>query len=189
MRRLAFAASLALAGCNSGSPTPAPAPTVSSSALPSSAATPTAAASPAPQAAVPAGTPTAATSHDAGVLDSKDCRTVAAAYATAVEHNDFAFAARVWGGGAGIETRLKTAFANYAVPHFDITGVQEEGAAGSLYCTVTARLSDVANTNTVSQTGQIVLRRVNDVPGATAQQLRWTIQSSTFVEKPERPAK
>ena len=37
--------------------------------------------------------------------------------------------------------------------------------------------------------GEIVLRRANDVPGATPDQLRWTLQSSTFVESLERSSR
>ena len=34
--------------------------------------------------------------------------------------------------------------------------------------------------------GTLLLKRVNDVPGATPDQLRWTLRSSTFVEPLER---
>ena len=34
--------------------------------------------------------------------------------------------------------------------------------------------------------GTLLLRRVNDVPGATPDQLRWTLRASTFVERLER---
>jgi hypothetical protein len=188
MRRFALAASVALAGCNSGSPAPAPSATATATATQTQTA-PTAADSAAPAAAVPAATPTAETTKDAAVLDSRDCRTVAQAYTNAIEHNDYAFAARAWADAAVNETRLKAVFGSYAVPHVDIGKVEQEGAAGSSYCTVTGKLTDVANPNVAPQTGEIVLRRVNDVPGATAQQLRWTIQSSTFVEKLARSAK
>jgi hypothetical protein len=137
--------------------------------------------------AVPTQTPAA--TQDLTVLESRDCRAVAQAYAQAVEHNDFALAVRVWNDPVIDDVRLKAIFARYAVPHVDIAKVQEEGAAGSLYCTVTGKLTDVANSNTPAQSGEIVLKRVNDVPGATADQLRWTIQSSTFIEKLERSAK
>jgi hypothetical protein len=123
------------------------------------------------------------------VLDSRDCRTVAQAYTEAIARDDFAFAARVWNDPVVDDARLKALFAGYAVPQIEIAKVREEGAAGSLYCTVTGTLTDVADPNKPSQRGEIVLRRVNDVPGATPEQLRWTIRSSTFVEKLERSAK
>lgn len=60
-----------------------------------------------------------------------------------------------------------------------------EGAAGSLYyevpTTITAR-------NGTRLTGTTVLRRVNDVPGATAEQLRWHIESFQVEPAPESAA-
>ena len=53
---------------------------------------------------------------------------------------------------------------------------QIEGAAGSLYYTSTMTISARnAQGDPVKMTGPIVLRRVDDVPGATPQQLRWHI--------------
>jgi hypothetical protein len=183
IRAMALVALVALTGCGSNSQTPAPAQTPSSlaSAAPSSSSSPIAPA--------PALMPSPETSQDLTVLDSRDCRTVAQAYAEAVARNDFAFAARVWNDPVTDAARLRALFTGYAVPQVEITKVQEEGAAGSLYCTVTGTLTDVADANKPSQQGEIVLRRVNDVPGATAGQLRWTIRSSTFVEKLEHSSK
>ena len=184
-RSMTLAMLLALAGCSSGSQAPSPAPT-SSSAAPATAPTSSA---PIPPAAAPIPTPTAEATQDPVVLKSRDCRTVAQAYTEAVAHNDFAFAARVWNDPVIDAARLKAVFNPYAIPQIEISKVQEEGAAGSLYCTVTGKISDVANPNTPPATGEIVLRRVNDVPGATPDQLRWTIQSSTFIEKLQRSSK
>ena len=71
-------------------------------------------------------------------------------------------------------------FAGYAVPQIAIAKVEQEGAAGSSYCTVTGTLTDGAVSTTPARSGKMVLRRVNDAPGATREQLRWTIRSSTF---------
>ena len=58
-----------------------------------------------------------------------------------------------------------------------VPGGEMEGAAGSLYymsqATITA--SD-ANGRPVRLEGPVVLRRVNDVPGASEEQLRWNIE-------------
>lgn len=54
-----------------------------------------------------------------------------------------------------------------------------EGAAGSLYYEVP---TTITGDNSEKLTGTTVLRRVNDVPGATAEQLRWHIES--FEVKP-----
>lgn len=51
-----------------------------------------------------------------------------------------------------------------------------EGAAGSLYYEVP---TTITGSTGKTLTGTTVLRRVNDVPGATAEQLRWHIESFT----------
>lgn len=56
-----------------------------------------------------------------------------------------------------------------AVPYGTI-----EGAAGSLYYEVP---TTITGSSGARLTGTTVLRRVNDVPGATAEQLRWHIES------------
>ena len=52
-----------------------------------------------------------------------------------------------------------------------------EGAAGSLYVSVPVVIyGRLANGGPLHQSGEAVLRRVNDVPGATAEQRRWRIE-------------
>jgi len=145
-------------------------------------ATPTPEATPAPQAsATPA--PTVA---DFPALSNKDCATVAQFYFDAVSTREFARAALVWNDQAIDAQRLAGRFATYQQPIFAPKEPQVEGAAGSLYCTVEAELSDAANIGGQAMPGTLTLRRANDVPGATADQLRWTLQMSTFVELLER---
>jgi hypothetical protein len=180
MRRAALLAALALAGCNGSSEQPA--------APPTSTATPAAEpvrASPVPTPA-PALTPLPQPTRDLAVLDSRDCRTVAEAYLDALARGDYAFAARVWDDPVVDDARLKALFAGYKQPAIAIGTVEQEGAAGSLYCTVGGTLTDAGNPAKAAQKGEIVLKRVNDVPGATAAQLRWTIRSSSFVENMQR---
>lgn len=56
-----------------------------------------------------------------------------------------------------------------------------EGAAGSSYYTSNATITaQDPDGRPVRYDGQIVLRRVNDVPGATEQQLRWHIDGVTL---------
>ena len=51
-----------------------------------------------------------------------------------------------------------------------------EGAAGSLYVEIPVVIyGRLANGKEFHQSGRAILRRVNDVPGATAEQLRWRI--------------
>ena len=119
-------------------------------------------------------------------LESRDCREVAQAYSDAVARRAFDFAARFWDDPVIDGARLEALFDGYARPAIEFADVRQEGAAGSLYCTVTGALTDAGDPATPPRQGEIVLRRVNDVPGATPEQLRWTIRSSTFVEPMER---
>ena len=186
MRRWVGVALVALAGCHSGSPAPAPtgaiAPADQSPSHPTPASPPSSAVGLAP-------TPTPQPTQDQATLDSRDCRTVAQAYADAIERHAFDFAARAWNDPVIDAARLKARFAGFTGPRIEIKKVEEEGAAGSLYCTVTGVLTDTADPNKKTRSGEIVLKRVNDVPGATPDQLRWTIRSSTFIEKMERSGK
>lgn len=178
MRRVALLALAGLAGC--GSPMQAPAPQASEGA---------AATAPAPVAspiASPTLTPLPQPGRNLAVLDSRDCRTVAQAYVDALARRDFAFAARVWDDPVVDDARLKALFDGYKQPTIAILGIEQEGAAGSLYCTVSGTLSDAGVAAKPPSKGEIVLKRVNDVPGATPAQLRWTIRSSTFVEEMQR---
>lgn len=179
---------LFLGGCGSGSQAPSPAATAAPSETPSPMA-PTAAPTRTTTALAPTLTHSPEATQSTAALNSRDCRTVAQAYFEAVARNDFTTAARVWNDPTVDAARLKARFTNYAVPQIEISKVREEGAAGSLYCTVTGKLTDVANVSKAPQAGEIVLRRVNDVPGATPDQLRWTIRSSTFLGKLEHSAK
>ena len=180
MRRAALLALAALAACGSPKPAAAPEPTPSATSEPSAAASP-AAAVPAPSLA-----PLPAPAQDLAVLDSRDCPTIVQAYVDALARNDFALAARVWNDPVIDGARLKALFTGYRQPAIAFTGSEQEGAAGSSYCTVRGTLTDAANPAKPAQKGEIVLKRVNDVPGATPAQLRWTIRSSTFVEQMQR---
>jgi hypothetical protein len=171
---------LALAAC-SGSPEQPTAPPTGESA---SAPPPTRA--PASTAPAPVLTPLPQPTSDLAVLDSRDCRTVAQAYSDALARGDYAFAARVWDDPVIDGERLKAVFRGYGAPTIAIATIEQEGAAGSLYCTVKGTLTDGENASKSAQKGEIVLRRVNDVPGATAAELRWTVRSSSFVENVER---
>ena len=182
MRAGVLFALAALTAC--GSPSPAPAPQASASAVAS-------AAPPAPEVAAtltasPTLTPVPTPTQDLAVLDSRDCRTVAQAYIDALARGDFAFAARVWNDPVIDDARLKALFAPYKQPTIAISGIESEGAAGSTYCTVSGTLTDAGNAAKPASKGEVVLKRVNDVPGATPEQLRWTIRSSTFVENTQR---
>jgi hypothetical protein len=119
-------------------------------------------------------------------LEDRDCRKVVGAYSAALGSRMFDYAAMFWAGGEIDGSELEALYDTYAEPRIVVAEVREEGAAGSLYCTVTGALGDNAAPSRPLREGEIVLRRANDVPGATAEQLRWNIRSSTFVEPMER---
>ncbi len=117
--------------------------------------------------------------------ESRDPQVVLAFWRKALETHDYATARGVWGNHGEVSKQTPAAFAaawdKYRI--IDITPGKgdQEGAAGSLYyeapVTVTGLRRDGKPYNLA---GTITLRRVNDVAGATPEQLRWHIESSTL---------
>jgi len=134
--------------------------------------------------ATPAALPPQASDYPA--LQSTECSEVAGFYFDAIAARDFARAALVWDDPVVDAARLEALFSGYREPKFAPGEAFEEGAAGSLYCTISGGLTDGADPDRALRQGTLTLRRANDVPGATPDQLRWTIQESTFVESMER---
>lgn len=61
-----------------------------------------------------------------------------------------------------------------------------EGAAGSIYSTVQLTLSGTRKDGApYVMTGPVTLRRVNDVPGSTAEQRRWHIEKVELTANPK----
>lgn len=58
-------------------------------------------------------------------------------------------------------------------PKVTIGAGAQEGAAGSLYYTAPITIVDGDRT----LRGEVIIRRVNDVDGATTEQLRWHVES------------
>ncbi len=109
----------------------------------------------------------------------RDPQQVLRAYAAALSARQWDRAARAWGQDSGVTAQtLKAAYDRPEAPRLTIGKGQEEGAAGSLYyeAPVTLRFGP----EETPQTGTLVLRRVNDVPGAKPEQLRWHIERSTI---------
>lgn len=123
---------------------------------------------------------------DFPVLSSTDCAEVVEFYLAAISEGEYDQAALAWDDPVVDDARLEAVFGAYGEAEFETNEPSLEGAAGSLYCTVEGTLTDAADPAKPRSEGTIVLRRVNDVPGATPDQLRWTVQSSTFVENLER---
>lgn len=114
------------------------------------------------------------------LLESRNCATVLRFYGDALHSRRYADAARVWGKDGGVDAAiLQKRFADPGAVTLDIGEVAEEGAAGSLYCTAQVVLREKG----LAQPGTLILRRVNDVAGATAAQLRWHITESSFAER------
>jgi hypothetical protein len=162
-------APLLLAGCGgteepAAEPGEAPAPALGAQELP-------------PQAA------------DFPALASRECGDVVAFYLEALGANEWAKAALVWDDPVVDGARLEALLSGYASPRFAVSEPVIEGAAGSAYCTVAGTLTDAGEPARAPLEGALTLRRANDVPGATPEQLRWTLQSSTFVENLVRSAR
>ena len=119
-------------------------------------------------------------------LASRDCPTVVQFYLEALSGREWDKAALVWDDPVVDGARLEAVFGAYKDLQLEWQEPFVEGAAGSSYCTVSGKLTDAADPAKVMIEGTLLLRRVNDVPGATPDQLRWTLQSSTFVDRLER---
>jgi hypothetical protein len=107
-------------------------------------------------------------------------------YAALLEQRRFADAYRLWGDGgrtSGLsEQKFAAQFADHAEIHFEIGKPRDlEGAAGSIYTNVPIRFYGRSkNGADFSRAGTATLRRVNDVPGSSAEQRRWHIERLEF---------
>ena len=124
--------------------------------------------------------------HFEARLGSKDCADIVRLYLAALGGRDYTDAARVWNDPTIDAARLEQVFGSYKELRFAWTEPVIEGAAGSLYCTVSGKLTDAQDPARPPIEDTLTLKRVNDVPGATPDQLRWTLRESTFVERLER---
>jgi len=172
MKRAALALALLAAGCG-GAGKPAADRTQAASA----------AATAAPALPGPGHAPQVA---DFPQLASKDCATVVEFYLEALGGREWDKAALVWNDPVIDGVRLEAVFGGYKEFQLEWPEPFTEGAAGSSFCTVSGTLTDTKDPAKAMVEGTLMLRRVNDVPGATPDQLRWTLQSSTFVEPLER---
>ena len=102
-------------------------------------------------------------------------RNVLLSFARAIELAEFGQAHAMLGHAAHDMSRAEFAalFDGFGEITVAVPGGRIEGAAGSLYYEVPTTITDSAGRQL---TGTTVLRRVNDVPGATAEQLRWHIE-------------
>jgi hypothetical protein len=134
----------------------------------------------APTAPAPSATPTAEVSEPAAPSAARDPAEVLGAWARAVEARDWRTVRSYWGERGTRSGMDEAAFAAHwadlLAPQVSIgTGLQE-GAAGTLYYSAPVTITDGERT----VRGNVTMRRSNDVPGATAEQLRWHIEDTTL---------
>lgn len=98
-------------------------------------------------------------------------------YGALIEQERFDEAGRLW-GDANDAANFRLQLRRYPVVHLAIGKPEDmEGAAGSIYITVPAAFYGTDQNGTqFRRSAEVVLRRVNDVPGSTEQQRRWHIQ-------------
>jgi hypothetical protein len=170
---------LALASCNQPAPQAQTAEAIGAAT--------SAPASPAAQASAPAelAPPPSASPAATPPTASRDPQAVLEAWRHALETHDYAGARAVWGDFGKASKQSPATFAaawdKYRIIDMTIGKGEQEGAAGSSYyeapVTVTGLRRDGKPYNL---SGTVTLRRVNDIDGATPEQLRWHIESSTL---------
>jgi hypothetical protein len=110
----------------------------------------------------------------------KGARNMLLAWSRGIELREFDQAWALMGDAAKAQTS-KAQFNALFHPLRDIAiavaGGEMEGAAGSSYYSVPTTVTGTrADGSKATLKGEVVLRRVNDVPGATAKQLAWHIE-------------
>ena len=115
-----------------------------------------------------------------------------ARYHRLIARHDYAPAWALWSDGgraSGMsEPAFAESFARYASWDATIgTPGRPEGAAGSVYIDIPVTVTGaLVNGEPFRLEGPMTLRRVNDVPGSTAEQRRWHIAASGLKPRPER---
>jgi hypothetical protein len=131
----------------------------------------------------PGPTPSSEASPDAAVA-------VLQAYCDAIAHKNYAGAFRMWVGKGEATGMSEAAFAQSFAKYdaydcsFGKPG-DAEGAAGSSFITVPAVVTGtLAKGGGFSLRGPMTLKRVNDVPGSSAEQRHWHISTSGLKPRP-----
>ncbi|RJS95215.1 hypothetical protein D3260_01260 [Salinisphaera sp. Q1T1-3] len=108
-------------------------------------------------------------------------------YYDAIDHRDYSTAYHLWGPRDGDRNASGKTLADFRQGFADTqssrvavgTPRQPEGAAGSIYITVPVTVIATQDSGAQKRfTGTYVLRRVNDVDGATRAQRRWHLYSA-----------
>ena len=123
-----------------------------------------------------------------GPIDPKSAEAagqVVQSYGALIEQKKWSEAEKLW-GDAGAASKLTTEFKRDTEAHLQIGKPGDmDGAAGSSYVTVPVVLyGKHANGAGFQRKGDVILRRVNDVPGSTEAQRRWHIERIEFGAAP-----
>jgi hypothetical protein len=139
-----------------------------------------------PEPGQPGGLPDDRTPLNEGKIDLKGpqgAAQIVERYVVSVESKDYATAQAQWAKGSPESAMSPAAFAaqfaRFSEYHANIGGPgKPEGAAGSLYVTVPIQIyaRDAATGKPWYALRSVVVRRVNDVPGATAEERSWHIE-------------
>ena len=114
----------------------------------------------------------------AALTERRDPERLLRYYTNALRVGDWIHAAQAWSLDAQMTPeKLKGEFGGQASPKIALGKGDVEGAAGSLYYEAPLVI-DFAD-GRPSRRGTIVLRRVNDVPGASEEQLNWRIERTS----------
>ena len=147
---------------------------------PATAASDSAPASSAAPGGAPAQAASAAPAPVPPPLDSHDPRRVVVAWAKAVSLRHWDEAYGYWGDhGARSGLTLgefRAEWGKLKSPVLEIGEGRAEGGAGSLYYNAPVTLIDGER----RIRGEVVMRKVNNVPGATPEQLRWHLERTTI---------
>ena len=179
MRKLALFLVLPLAACGSqqpvneavATPTPTPTPEASLPPLPM----------PSDSASAPMRDYTPPQLTAEAEKGEEGARNLLLAWASAMEDRAFGAAYALFGDYADrtgqSASEYAATFADYRTVNASIGEGEGEGAAGSIYYEVPVTLSGTTRSGgTYLREGKMTLRRVNDVPGATAAELRWHLE-------------
>ena len=108
-------------------------------------------------------------------------------YYALIEAGRYADAHKLWGSASDLaDATFAEQFSRFREYHAEVLAPGDiEGAAGSLYVDVPVRTYGVtAKGEKFEEPAVVTLRRVNDVPGSTAEQRRWHIMK---IDSPPKP--
>jgi hypothetical protein len=119
-------------------------------------------------------------SEPSGPIDPKSVEAagqVVQSYAALIEQGRWNEAHKLWGSEAAAKA-FDANFLQLSAVHLEIGNLGEpEGAAGSIYVTVPVIFyGDLKDGQPYRRAAEVILRRVNDVPGSTEAQRRWHIE-------------